>query len=758
MPKSVPASSKSSSDRASWIVLIVAATVVKLIVLAQLHAHPLLQPRGDLDTTYYVELAERVAGGDINLGGEPFFVSPLYVYVLGVIFAIFGKSLLAAQIVQVIGGIVAVGLIAWTARRWFGAAAGWTAGVLAIGTGLFTFNEIAILQSSIDPLLTSLWLAALAATVTSPLHARLPGWWALTGALIGLHALNRPNVLVCGAVLVLIVALVWRSRTGLMRAAACAAGIALVIGAVVIRNAASFGEPLLITAHGGLNFFIGNNADADGTYSAVEGITPSIRGQVRDARRVAEAAAGRTLSEGDVSGYFYDRAFDWIVSHPTHALALFARKVAYTLNATDLALNHSYTYFSRDESSLLRVLIVGPWCLVPLGLLGLAASFIRVASLTSAASLMPAAAPGRGFLRPGVSACDFLPWAAMTPALTLGVALFFVSGRYRLPLLAPLAISSAPVLVWIWRVIRERAGASHSGARQGAAELGLGPRLASTSTSASALALAFVLFAVLANWRWGLDGGRAGARTEMAVASIEAGDDARAEQLIALAAGDHPTPGLLHYLTARAWHARGALDRAIAAYQRALAVDPDQPEIAFNLGEALIANGALREATPHLRLACNRGIRPDRCPALLVKALADAGAPDEAARWLSAYDPPRDLTASALTSLGSLALSVRQLDRAGTWLRAALAQAPDDAATLEQYGLVLMLQERPKEAVTAFERATQLDPASASAAYNLAVAHLGLDDRASALRWLDEALRRQPTYEAAQRLRVQLGR
>ena len=334
----------------------------------------------------------------------------------------------------------------------------------------------------------------------------------------------------------------------------------------------------------------------------------------------------------------------------------------------------------------------------------------------------------------------------MTPALTLGVALFFVSGRYRLPLLAPLAVASAPVLVWGWRVIRERAGASRNGARQK-------PRACSTSASACVWGwLAFLAFAVLANWRWGLDDGRAGARTEMAVASIEAGDDARAEQLIALAAGDHPAPGLLHYLTARAWHARGALDRAIAAYRRALAADPDQPEIAFNLGEALIANGAFREATPQLRLACNRGVRPNRCPALLVKALADSGAADEAARWLSTYEPPRDLTASALTSLGSLALSVRQLDRAEAWFRAALAQTPNDAAALEQYGLVLMLQERPKEAVTAFERAAQLDLSSASAAYNLAVAHLGLDDRPSALRWLDEALRRQPTYEAAQRL------
>ena len=710
--------------------LIAAAFAVKLIVLAQLHAHPLLEPRGDLDTTYYIELAERVAGGDINLGGEPFFVSPLYVYVLGAIFAVFGKSLFAAQLVQVMGGVLAVCLIAWTARRWYGVTAGWTAGALAIGTGVFTFNEIAILQSSIDPLLTSLWLAALTAALT-PHTSRAGniGWWTLTGALIGLHALNRPNVLVCAAALIAILPFVWRTRTGVIRAVACAAGVTLIVGAVVVRNAASFGEPLLITAHGGLNFFIGNNANADGTYSGVEGITRSIRGQVRDARRVAETAeGGRTLSEREVSGYFYDRAWDWIASRPPDAFALFARKLAYTLNGTDLALNHSYSFFSRDEWSLLRLLILGPWCLVPLGLLGLALTLAFPANL-----------------REGISTRDFLPWAAMTPVLAIGVALFFVSGRYRLPLLLPLTIASAPVLVSAWRITLGRAWSATA--------------TAATTTAASAgLVFIFVLGIVLANWRWGLDDGRAGARTEMAIAAIEAGHDASAERGMALAAENHPQPGVMHYRIGRAWQARGVLDRAIAAYRRALEADPNQPEIAFNLGEALVASGAPRQAAPYLTLACDRGVRVDRCPALLVKALTDAGAPDEAARWLATFDPPGDLPPRALASFGSLALSVRQLDRAETWLHAALAQTPDDAATLEQYGLVLMLKERPKEAAAAFERAARLDPSSASAAYNLAVAHLGLDDRSSALRWLDEALRRQPTYEAAQRLRAQIAR
>src|SRR2546422_569619 len=48
-----------------------AALAVKAAVLYVLHDHPLLQPRGDMDTTVYVALAQHAPN-------QPYFVSPLY--------------------------------------------------------------------------------------------------------------------------------------------------------------------------------------------------------------------------------------------------------------------------------------------------------------------------------------------------------------------------------------------------------------------------------------------------------------------------------------------------------------------------------------------------------------------------------------------------------------------------------------------------------------------------------------------------------
>ena len=61
---------------------------------------------------------------------------------------------------------------------------------------------------------------------------------------------------------------------------------------------------------------------------------------------MAEAATHRTLTASGVSSWFYARAFAWMRAHPGAALALFARKLAYTVHQTDLALNFSYDFFS----------------------------------------------------------------------------------------------------------------------------------------------------------------------------------------------------------------------------------------------------------------------------------------------------------------------------------------------------------------------------------------------------------------------------
>jgi len=56
------------------------------------------------------------------------------------------------------------------------------------------------------------------------------------------------------------------SRKTLLRAAMLVAGLLVALGPVAVRNRVVSGEWILVSSHGGLNFYIGNNADADGTY------------------------------------------------------------------------------------------------------------------------------------------------------------------------------------------------------------------------------------------------------------------------------------------------------------------------------------------------------------------------------------------------------------------------------------------------------------------------------------------------------------
>ena len=148
----------------------------KLLVLLQLHGHPLLQPDAGLDTTAYVELAQRVVGGDPTLGPGLYFVSPLYIYFLAAGLALF-DSFTAVRVLQIILGASAVACIFVTARIWFGERAGLIAGVLATLTGLFTFYEVLILQASIDAFLTAAALLALAQGTRAAAPSRLHHVW-----------------------------------------------------------------------------------------------------------------------------------------------------------------------------------------------------------------------------------------------------------------------------------------------------------------------------------------------------------------------------------------------------------------------------------------------------------------------------------------------------------------------------------------------------------------------------------------------------
>ena len=704
-----PAHATSAAPWRTVAALGAAAAVVKLAALAQFGDHPLLQAHGELDTAYYIELARRVAAEGPLAPVGAFVVSPLYVYFLAGVFAA-GLPLVAAQVIQVALGAVAVSLSFAAARHWFGERAALAGAALAVLTGAFTFHEVLVLQSALDPFLVSWALYALTRTQAGGGLLTFAG----AGTSLGLLSLNRPNALVyavaaCAGVAV---SLWTRRRTdaggrigqpaphGLAGAAVLVGSLALVLGINAARNYAASGEVVVIASHGGLNLYIGNHERADGTYTPVAGITPSIAGQEVDAQRVAEAGAGRRLSQGEVSSYFARKAIAWAAGHPADAARLTVRKAAILLNAVDVPLNYSLAFYAREPGSLLRLLAVGPWLLLPLGLVGLLWPDLRAAR--------------RGYWL----------WAMFVPVYGAAVVVFFVADRYRMPLLVPLCATSGAALCRLGDLVRAR-------------------RFAALAWPAAGLAaLAPLVFADL-----GLDSGLGGEQTRKAVFLVEQGAIDEARRYVAEILPAHSHPGVLQFRVGQALSDAGRHAEAVALFEGALAADPAQPAIRLALGEALMSRGAVQEAVGHLQAAVDRSFRVEVAGPLLVRALVLTGRADDAVGHLpgipdSAASGPSG--ADTALDLGTVALEGGAAVEAIRWMRIAVAGAPDRAEAHEKLGLAFFLAGDAPGAVPHLERARDLDRGSASAHLNLAAVYAALGRVAEARQLATEAHRLDP--------------
>ena len=659
-------------NRLQTVLIALVAFAVKLAVLMQLWDHPLLQPHGELDTAYYVTLGQRIAAEGILAPIGAFFVSPLYVYFLAAVLAA-GGSLFAAQLIQIALGAVAVALLFETARHWFGEHAAAVTAALATLTGIFTFNEVLILQSALDPFLVACALYAL----TQALSSGRAGAFAAAGISIGLLALNRPNAVVF-AVTAAAVVLIREWRGGhVKRGAVLVTALLAVVAANAARNYAVSGDLVLIASHGGLNFYIGNHDRADGTYTPVPGITPSIAGQAGDSARVAEASAGRPLSPGEVSSHFARRAFDWIIAHPSDAARLWIRKIAILLNRVDVPLNYSYAFYAL-ESSLLRALAVGPWLLLPFGLVGLVWPSLR--------------RHNRGYW----------VWAMFVPVYGAAVVLFFVTDRYRMPLFVPLCATAAAALVRCFDLLRALRLRSGQARRPGAL---LGP------------AVAIALTALVAFWNLRLDNGIGGEQTRQAVWFVEQGSFDDASRYVQQIAPNHSHPGVLHFRVAQAFLDAGRPDQAAVHLSEAMAIDGPRPAIRLALGEALLRSGRPGEALKHLS-----GLE-DAVPETSVESALDFGtlaleqyAIPEAIRWLRIAVHRAPERAEAHEKLGVALFLNGDAAAARPYLERARHLDPASAsARLNLAAVYAELRQFPEARREALE-ALRLDPAEPRAA------------------------------------------
>jgi hypothetical protein len=316
------------------------------------------------------------------------------------------------------------------------------------------------------------------------------------------------------------------------------AGVLLGIAPSIARNAFVAGQWSLVSSHGGLNLYIGNNEHATGFYREVPGIRPLIEGQAEDAKQVASRALGHEATDAETSDYFRDLATRWMRTHPYDAAWLFAKKVFYTFHAQHVALPHSYPFFAYDTGSSLRFLAIGPWLFVPLGLVGLFAA--------------------RRLDR------DYGIWLAVVPGYTIGVAAFFVAERYRLPLFVPLCVGAGGAVDFAWRAFSQK-------------------RLMSVAPAAAALAV----LAIAVNWPLPLNSGRWDDGLRTAQRLVITGDYAEADAWVERLERTAIRKGRAHHGVGMQLVAEDEPERAHPHLKRALELgyaQQDDPEIWLRIG------------------------------------------------------------------------------------------------------------------------------------------------------------------------------
>ena len=673
------------------------ALLVRLLYLWQLRTSPLVDVVMG-DSAVYDRWAREIAAGDW-IGKEVFFQAPLYPYFVAVVYSLFGPSTWALRGVQMVIGALSCAVLATAAGKWFSPRVGWVSGILTALYAPAIFYDGLIQKEVLALFLVGVLVLLLA------LFEERGRWWmaAGMGAALGLLALTREN----GLILVPIVT-IWlflrdsrdkehskpeSSTTSEPNAAhkgrryittgtatsrgwtlaVFALGLTLVLAPVGVRNQVIGGRFLLTTSNMGSNLYIGNQPGARGYYLPLKEWRAEARFEQQDAKDLAEQGTGRTLTPGEVSRYWLGRTLTHIAAHPGEWVALLSRKWFMVWNASEHMDTESIEAYA-EESWVLKALNM----VLHFGL------------------IVPLAAAGIWLTR--AQWRRYAVWYAMVLGLAGSIALFFVFGRFRFPMVGLLIPLAAAGIVALIEHVR--------------------------ATNFRPVAASVIIMALVA----------------------AASNTARFRQYDPLAITWANVAGALSD--------RGRFDDAIAYYQRAQQASPNRPETFYGLAIAYERRGDDVEAEKYYRLALTGQDKPVDVLDKLANVLLRLEKSDEAAQMFARMvevDPGSAETryragfgfmqvgrradaerqyreavrinahhAGALNNLGMMLAGDGKFAEAREYFLQALAITPDRADVHNNVGQSLLDEGRKDEARPYFEAALRLDPTHELAKENLA--------------------------------------
>jgi tetratricopeptide (TPR) repeat protein len=654
------------------------------------------------------------------LGSEVFYRAPLYQYLLGLWFTVLGDNLLLVRIVQAFMGAVSAGLVALLGWRVFGRRAGILAGLGWALWGPMIYYESELLDPVLAvPLnLLAIWLAL----GRQQKRSHSVGPWLGIGAIIGVSAVARPNILITAPVFLWIAWMASRPdgensvpvTRRLPAIVALLIGILLPILPVTVRNYVVGHEPVLIAYQGGVNLYIGNNPDADGlTMQMPEVLLDATVGWdefVGTTDSIARAESGLPLTPSEISGYWTAKALDYMRGNPLATVKRWLRKIYYLFNGFEAGDQTDLYDFTRFSKVLGLLIWSGPpyfpfGLVVPFGLIGIVWAWKRVPLSR--------------------------PLAAFVMLYSISVVLFLVTARHRLPILPLMVIFAAAALALLIEMWQEKRGKQLAAAIGSVAILGILLNLPTVERMMDNPA--FTLY-------------------QEALVYDRLGDYQKAAELYAKAVDEQPL-----FMAARRNLALALVhnkqyelaEKVAFSYLRA---NQHDAEAINNLGLAYLGLEDTNKAMGSFRIAMRENPKLGQ-PHLNMGniALARGDAVEAVFAYRRAIEADSSF-AAAYNALGVLFARGGLPDSAITTLRICTQKNPGYPNAWLNLGNVLVEMGQYPEAIRAMKKALELSPRQTAARYNLAVAHVKIGDLESAKEQLDILLEADPTHAEGRQL------
>jgi len=403
-----------------------AVLLVRLFVLGRLAGSAFLLPtRGDMH--FYDDWAQKIVGGQLT-DHHAFYGLPGYAYLLAGLYKLCGYNPYIPELLQSLldaGTATLLYKISVALVPQSGGRRGQIVGLMAAAAWAFCVPA----QTYAAVLMPTAWfifvfwfiLWRIIKSQTSP------DWWEalLLGLLAGVTATAIATILFLIPLLFCAIGLKpsvpARSHFRIVGCALVLLGVAIGTSPCWLHNYFIARDRVLLSAHSGINFWIGNNPDANGYPRFPPGLRAGQAAMLQDSIDVAESAAGHPLKRGEVSQFWSAKAHDYIANYPLAWLRLLGLK-----------LHNFWSAFQYDDLSIITNLREQGVTLP-----GIYFGLFAALALPAMILTWNAAPLGRW-----ITGAIFLQMLALLPV--------FTTERYRLPIVPGLAVFAAFGLVTLF--------------------------------------------------------------------------------------------------------------------------------------------------------------------------------------------------------------------------------------------------------------------------------------------------------------------